>query len=265
MNNRGFTLIEVALLLVVVGLVASFGIGIIKPIQDSKKTSVTMKNIRLVEQALQIYVEQFGCLPCPANGSLASNGADNDFGRSFAGGAVVATNCTGAACQIADAVVPWRTLGLAEEQAIDGWDNRLRYYTAGAPAPPASCGGAAGSQSTSGMIRCSTTSYPAGTLTLQDNDGVFGALPVLPVYVLISAGPDGALARQYKTGTLTGDHFTQTGLGGGQDENSDGDAVFSYGDFIAVDDVTHFDDIVQFMTAPVMIQKCGPGACGNPS
>ena len=45
----------------------------------------------------------------------------------------------------------------------------------------------------------------------------------------------------------------------------DGDETYAYGDFISVDGATHFDDIVRFKSAPIIVQQCGPGACGNPS
>ena len=260
MRVRGFTLIEVALLLVVIGLVTSSFFAIAGPLIDAQRTSVTNKRITLIEHALQSYVEQFGFLPCPADGTLASTGADNDFGRSFAGAAVVATNCTAAVCQIADAVVPWRTLGLAEEQTTDGWGNRIRYYLAGTACAPT----AVNIQNANGMVRCGVSSYPAGTVTIEDNDGVFGNM-TNAAFVVISNGPDKSLALKFRTAGATADRYAQGGGGLGQDENTNGDATFSEGDFIGTGDANHFDDILRFSTAAVMIQKCGLGTCGNPS
>ena len=81
LKDRGFTLVEVAILLVVIGLIAAGGLAIINPLLDSGRASTTLKRMALVEKALQSYVMQFGCLPCPANGALASTAAGN-FGRS---------------------------------------------------------------------------------------------------------------------------------------------------------------------------------------
>tara|TARA_R110000868_G_scaffold26661_14_gene102448 strand:- start:3405 stop:4196 length:792 start_codon:yes stop_codon:yes gene_type:complete len=261
LKDRGFTLIEVAILLVVIGLIAAGGLAIINPLLDSGRASTTLKRMALVEKALQSYIQQFGCLPCPANGALASTAAGN-FGRSLDSAGLVAGNCTANSCVTGTLsyVVPWITLGLSEEQATDGWNSRIRYFV-GAGTP---CNAAAGLQDTNGMTRCTTTSYPAGNVTITDNDGVFAAT-TNAAYVIVSSGPDQSRALKYRTGTLTGDRYAQTGGGLGQEENFDDDATYSYGDFISVNGTTHFDDIVRYKSAPVMIQQCGPGACGNPS
>lgn len=263
-RNQGFTLIEVAILLVIIGLVATGGLSIIGTVAEAGRSTVTVERIAQVEQALQSYVEVNGCLPCPANGATASTAATAGHSADTAGGEYApAAVCTADPCITADAVVPWKTLGISEEQAIDGWSNRIRYYVEGDEC--ASCTALAGVQDFLGMNR-SGTSYPAGLITMEDNDSVF-ADQTNVVYVVVSSGPDQARGRKYRTGVLTSDRWTQTGGGGGQEENFDDatDSTFSYGDRNDTTGTAHFDDIVSFTTAPVVVQKCGPGACGNPS
>lgn len=256
-KNHGFTLIEVAILLVIVGTVAVGGLTIVSVLTDARRSETSLDRLDLVEKALQSYVEEFSCLPCPANGALSSALAENNFGRSLDTGGLVGGNCTANACQLANAVVPWRTLGLSEEQAVDGWGNRIRYYVGGGTP----CTAAAGLQDTSGMDRCGTN-YPAGNVVVNDNDSA--ASTTNAAYALVSSGPDKALALASPTGGTTADKYGQGGGGAGQDENSDDDAVFAYGDFIGISGAAHFDDIVRFKTAEIMVQLCGPGTCQNP-
>jgi prepilin-type N-terminal cleavage/methylation domain-containing protein len=259
-RNQGFTLIEVAILLVIIGLVATGGLTIIGTVTEAGRSTLTAERMAQVEHALQSYIEVNGCLPCPADGTLASAAAN---AGTSAGGGFYTTGCATAVCTIsANAVVPWFTLGIAEEQAVDGWGNRLRYDVADAGVAP--CGAEA--WATNGMVRCTTSTFPDGGIIMTDNDGVFGN-QTNAAYVLWSNGPDQSLARRMQTGVLTADVHGQGGGGGGQDENTDNGAneTYSYGDLISISAVTHFDDIVKFVTAPVMIQKCGPGTCGNPS
>ncbi len=256
-ESRGFTLVEVAILVVIVGLISVGGLTIVGAIFDSRRSQTTGERLDLIEQALQSYVEEFSCLPCPTDGSLSSTGADNNFGRSFDTGGLVGGNCTATACRLIDAVVPWRTLGLSEEFATDGWGDRIRYYV-GVGTP---CTAAAGLQDTAGMDRCGTT-YPTGNVTVNDNDSATTITNA--AYVLVSSGPDKSLALTSSTGVTTNDIYGQTGGGGGQDENSDDDAVFAFGDFRSLSGVAHFDDIVRFKSAEIMVQLCGPGTCQNP-
>ncbi len=87
---------------------------------------VTVRRIDRVEQALLQYVERTGALPCPARGDQAL--------QSAAGGDALPLAVNGRACDYAGAsvdasvgVVPWRTLGLDPEDALDEWGRRISY------------------------------------------------------------------------------------------------------------------------------------------
>lgn len=257
--RRGFTLIEMAIVLVVVGLVVSAAGKVIAPVLDTQKAETTAERMKLVQQAIQVYVIRNGCLPCPADGALISSAATAGLSQSTGGTYVTA--CSATPCTQTRGVVPWRTIGLREAEASDGWNDRLRYgVAAGTP-----CGGGSGVQDTNGMIRCNTTSFPAGGISVNDNDVAGGPEVTDAVYVLVSSGPDQALAYKITSGAFTGDRYSQLGGGGGQGVNASDTNVFANGGLVYPDGVTHFDDITKFMSAPLIIRLCGSNACGNPA
>ena len=260
MKSYGFTLIEVAILLVIIGLISVGGLTVIRSVVDSQRLDLTANRLDLVEHAIQTYVEVNGCLPCPADGALVSTAAN--AGLSQGNSVAYTSGCAGAQCDIsANAVVPWRTLGIAEDQASDGWGNRMRFDVADTADTASPCGLEVWANN--GMNRC-TAGYPSGGIDMTDNDGVFGTINGF-AYVLLSNGPDRSLAITANTGTATADVFSQTGGAlDGQEENFNGDETYAYGDPIDLSDATHFDDIVRYKTAPIIVQLCGPGTCGNP-
>ncbi len=265
--GKGFTLIEMAFVMVILGLVFSGAIRIVKPFLDSNKGEITQRHLDIVQKALQVYVIRYGCLPCPASGTANGGVAGQNPGVALnTGGTYVtsAVHCTSVACATANNVVPWITLGISEEEASDGWSDRIRYAVAGNNTSGASCASSGTSVTdTSGMVRSSVSCFPVGTLTVDDLRTGAAADRTDVVYVLVSSGPDRAFAFRQSTGTYTGNLYSQSS--GGQFENStDSDGVFAEGDYSG-SGTSRFDDIVRAISAPVMVQLCGPNACGNPA
>jgi type II secretory pathway pseudopilin PulG len=167
--GKGFTLIEMAIMLAVIGLVVVAAGRTIGPVLDSRKGEATMKRMDIVQQALQLYIIRNGCLPCPTNGALASTNAAAGLATSLAGvtyttpgGVPGAVRCS-SDCQITNATLPWRDLGISEAEVVDGWGNRIRYMVAGAATN--SCGATAPKVTdTDGMVRDGISCFPQGAL-----------------------------------------------------------------------------------------------------
>ncbi len=274
-NTRGFTLIEMALTVLVLSIVAAGAIGVIGPLRDGERAALTNQRLDVAQKAIALYAIQNGCLPCPAaptaNSTQGSPGravtGSGPFGSTYTS-ATVKCVATATACMsiVSDTgVLPWVELGIGEDDATDGWGNRLRYAVAGSGtgAPPCATGAL---QRTGAMLRVSGSSgcYPAGNLTVNNTDPPASSA-TNAAYVVFSNGADGALAHRTGTGGATGDRWTQSGGGGGQDENSDGDNTFVTGTVNDNTTTAHFDDLLRFGTTAVIIQMCGAGACGNPS
>ncbi len=114
-RDAGFTLVEMAIVLVILGFVLS---ALLLPLQAQREqvfqaqTEATLENAR---QALLGFAQSRGRLPCPA--TVASNGAELPLG--------------GGACTQQVGFLPAATLGIqptdAQGFALDGWNNRIRY------------------------------------------------------------------------------------------------------------------------------------------
>lgn len=240
-RTGGFTLIEMAIVLVVVGLIITGAFAALSPILANTKVTETRATMSKIEAALQVYAIRFSCLPCPA----ADNSADGV--AQFVG---LASGC-GTSCTANFGAVPWQTLGMSRGDIGDAYNNRIRYHVT--PALIAA----------NGMNRSGTNYAPLGAITVRERDNA-GALVVVTTeaaYVLVSHGPRGGYGFNIETATeRTGDatHTDET-------ENNDADTDYVQGQNIAVEGATYFDDEVIFRTKPILVQLCGDGACGNPA
>jgi prepilin-type N-terminal cleavage/methylation domain-containing protein len=252
--QKGFSLVEIAIVLVVVGLLVSGGLLGLAPVLQGNKISQTNAQMDKIEQALVLYVIQNGCLPCPAAPGATMTGQASDAAGEYSAG-----SCTSGGTNLCDPVqgpVPWVNLGLSRDDVIDAYGNFIDY------APSSTL-----NQSSTSMVRTPPSTYPAGTL---DVDSVSGTDQTsAAAYVLISHGLDGSHGYTASSGTLRGDpngsaaqscnSIARTTCPGGitgfiQNQAQSTGATNGY-----------FDDLVRFKTAPVIIQSCGSNACGNPA
>ena len=118
-THRGFTLIEIVVVLLIFGIVIAMAAAITRGAVAAQKRSLTTTRMTTVEAALVQFVLQQKRLPCPGDGTLASthNNAGLEGARNNAG-------CT---TNQQDGVLPWRALALSETDATDGWDRRFTY------------------------------------------------------------------------------------------------------------------------------------------
>ena len=122
-RTAGFTLVEMAIVLVIVGIAAAMVIGASGTMLDTQKRKAARNTLDSADAALANFVAVHKRLPCPADGRIA-NGALNAGVEVLA--AAPATGACNAAIQ-AFGVLPWVTLGLGEGDAIDPWNGRLSY------------------------------------------------------------------------------------------------------------------------------------------
>lgn len=117
MRQRGFSLIEIALVLVIVGLALGGIVAAIGPQLDNKNVRDTQERIKQASEAIMAFAIANRRLPCPA--SAASNGAEMVIGL------------VGQCANFNDGFVPARTLGLDERGANgtmqDAWGFGIRY------------------------------------------------------------------------------------------------------------------------------------------
>lgn len=124
----GFTLVEIAVVIVVLSLLLAMIAGIGTAMLGQQRREATRQKLAGVETAIALFVSQNKRLPCPADGRLPSGDANAGLERPVGG--VACQVVSGTANSQTHGVVPWRTLGLAEPDVTDGWGNRLTFRVA---------------------------------------------------------------------------------------------------------------------------------------
>ncbi|OIR01689.1 hypothetical protein GALL_161910 [mine drainage metagenome] len=124
-ESLGFSLPELAIVLVVIGLLVG---GMLMPLAtqiDLRRTAQTRRSLQEARDALLGFAVANGRLPCPA--AAGSGGAETSAGP-----------CPLSAGGVADGFLPGVTLGLSPSDSLgyvlDAWGNRLRYAVSAAPA-----------------------------------------------------------------------------------------------------------------------------------
>lgn len=117
----GFTLVEMAIVLVIIGLLIG---GMLMPLTaqtEQRRIGETRKALDEIKEALIGYAanQTPPHLPCPDKTGAGGAGTANDGVEDF-------TVATGV-CVVAEGNIPWATLGVAD---VDGWGNRIHYSVA---------------------------------------------------------------------------------------------------------------------------------------
>lgn len=108
-HHSGFTLVEIAIVLVIVGLIIG---GLVTPLtvqMEQRRVTETQRALDEARESLIGFSLRNGYLPCPA--ISASNGLEDRSG----------TGCTDGRRQ---GLLPWATLGLPK---LDSWNHVFRY------------------------------------------------------------------------------------------------------------------------------------------
>lgn len=128
MNRQsGITLVEVAISVAIVGILMGGALELQQRARAQRQLESTYDNMDAITQALSIYVETAGRLPCPANPAVS----DASFGwergvkpADLQGSHPPTGTCDGTT---RDGIVPFMTIGLPLQTARDGWGNFYSY------------------------------------------------------------------------------------------------------------------------------------------
>lgn len=104
---QGFTLVEMAMVLVIMGLLLGGGLTVLSTQIEQQKVKGTERQLDEVKEALIGFALVNARLPCPAVSAV--NGVEK-------------TTCTTDAT--ASGFIPWATLGVTK---LDGWNKVIRY------------------------------------------------------------------------------------------------------------------------------------------
>jgi prepilin-type N-terminal cleavage/methylation domain-containing protein len=116
--NRGMTLIELAIALLVMSLVLGSGLSLLRTQLELQKIKDTQRTLDEIKEALLGYAinQTPAHLPCPDKTGGAGAGTANDGLEDF-------TLATGI-CVTQEGNIPWATLGISQ---ADAWGNRIHY------------------------------------------------------------------------------------------------------------------------------------------
>ena len=280
-NPRGFTIIEILVVLIILSMVLAMAAMVTRGVAAGQKRSITTTRLAGIDAAIVNFVAVQKRMPCPADGTLAS--AANNAGVEITPNA--ANGCTAQA----NGVVPWRTLGLNEQDATDGWERRMTFRTDPqlgktdngggmnmSACDPAGTGAVAAGNSCNSL--CTSSALASCTpplafisgkgLTVKNFAGTANVMDPTPgvntgaAYVVISHGETGG-GGFLNTGVL----FAGTTVDGTAEGNNYANLAYTPAVSFYVDDsindnagaATHFDDIVSRPTILTVVNKAGLG------
>lgn len=125
-KQQAFTLLEMAVVLVIVALMASFAIKL-PPASSKDCYSVTRAQQREIQNALDRYVRANNFYPRPAGRALGVN--DPLYGVAASSSAAASIDrIGGGSTAVLVGALPFATLGLNGRFAADCWGNKFTYY-----------------------------------------------------------------------------------------------------------------------------------------
>jgi prepilin-type N-terminal cleavage/methylation domain-containing protein len=122
-RSRGFTLIELAMVIAIGALLLGWGLSVLTAQLTNARIKATQNQATVIKKALITFLSTNNRLPCPAVENLPDSNANYGIEAPNPGTCTGTTNLTGAS----RGVVPWVSLGLADSAALDGWNRRYTY------------------------------------------------------------------------------------------------------------------------------------------
>jgi len=226
MRNRGFSLVELSVVVLIIGIVLTMGLGALNASREGQSSSTTTQKQTALKEALISYLRRNLRLPCPDTDFTAPDGVEN---RTTPGNPATA-------CSAAFGLIPYVTLGVAQDMTQDGWGYFFSYHVSNNAAA-----------NTDWTLTASMRSGNTGVITVNDRNGAtVTATGAGVVAVIVSHGKNGFGA--YAAG---GTRNTLPAVGTDERDNTDTNTTYFKRTGTTDDAATGgaFDDIVMYVTA----------------
>lgn len=239
LNHKGFTLAEMAVVVLLIGIAMTMGLKMITATLQNTAITETKSKQERIKMALIGYLRTNGRLPCP-DGDATPDGNE-------------AATCNANAAQ-GYGVVPWITLGLSRDDVLDGWRNYFTYRVANRRPAAVVKDWTTTTNTTSFDIGQLTA--PSAALTIQELNAAGAALVATTtqaVAVILSHGRNGLGAETVKGNNVTNPPAANAGE---RTNNTAGTAIFVKRPITDSSTAFNgpFDDILTFMSPQDLLQ-----------
>jgi len=119
----GFTIMELAIVVIIAGIMMTAGIAITKTQLDQSRYNATATNLKTIKNRMALHRTRKGAYLCPAIRDLPLD--DANFG--IADTSADCNNTVSAGADVRIGTIPTRTLGIPDAMMFDGYGNRLTY------------------------------------------------------------------------------------------------------------------------------------------
>lgn len=228
-DSRGFTLVELAVVLTVVGLLLVSLLYTLSAQTDQRDFSETRRRLEQARELVLAFAIANGRLPCPARSNSAGTEVRNSSGECKDGGGVedyYGGVLSAGPPPVTGGLLPAATIGFAHSDsegfAVDAWQNRIRYVVA---KTVANCSGASTLphfQSAPNLKTNGISCQPGDLIVCKSSSG-------------IGATSCGGTANQVMSQNLvsaivfsTGKNGSAGGSGADEAANLNADAVFVF-------------------------------------
>lgn len=238
-DQRGFTLAEMAVVVLLIGIAMTMGLKILTATLQNTAISETRTKQEKIKLALIGHLRSNGRLPCPDKDAIPEGNEEAVCNANAAAGY---------------GVVPWITLNLSRNDVLDGWGNFFTYRVANRRPGAVLKDWTTVANVTSFDIGELTA--PSAALTVQELNAAGTALvsaTAQAVVVLLSHGKNGLGAETSKGNNVTNPPAANAGEG---TNNTAATATFvkrPITDSAAAFNGP-FDDLVEFMTPQDLLQ-----------
>lgn len=222
-KSLGFSLVELAIVLVIVGFILSF---LLSPLTTQREISSRLQTQNLLneaDEALIGYAVVNGYLPCPDTKTIP-DGVEN---RKANG-----------ACVKDDGILPWNTLGV---ERVDAWEHYFGYHV-----------DATFSNSVN-LFKISDATGASGIKITGDNGVALVSTSSRPVAVILSYGANGYGAISTIQATPANKMSAPTGVD--EKENVDADSDFINHPPSAKGSANEFDDMLTWISPKVLVNR----------